>query len=205
MTLWLRVRRAPAAAFTIVGISAAVLLLGDLSASLPGLFALRGLAVPIALLVPLALSTVLGYGLSAGNPTIESVAARPVARLDACFALLVTLSALGVSALVQISGWSDFGYAAGRNALGYTGLMLIGRRLVGGDAGTLVPAAALLFVAAFGGDDSGRPRWWAWVVAPYADGLSWAFAVGLLLAGSVAALAPRRMLLPGDWSTRSVR
>ena len=78
--------------------------------------------------------------------------------------------------------------AAARNAIGFAGLLFVGRRLGGGTIGPLVPAVFVVFAAAFGGDFEGHPRWWAWLVADGIDPFSWALVSGTALVGIVISL-----------------
>lgn len=179
MRSWLRVRRFRLTLGVEAGIAAVLLLAGGFSIPMPGLLAAQGLLVPIAMLAPLALSTVLAYGLTAGDELLEAVSSRPIAILDTALVYGMTLGLLGVGIALQVGGLTDLGAAAGRNGCGYVGLMLLGRRLVGGQAASLFPAGFALGVAAFGGDASGNPRWWAWLLADASDSRSWVLALAL--------------------------
>jgi hypothetical protein len=130
---------------------------------------------------------VVGYGLTVGDEALESVAVRPMALLDMTYALAAALAMLAAAAALQSLALAPLGYAAGRNALGFVGLVLIGRRVIGGQGATLLPAVLAVFAAIFGGDASGEARWWAWVATPHDDQRSWAFALGLLVLGALSA------------------
>ena len=183
MTLWLKTRRAVSYTVVMAGVVVTVGALGDLTAPVPALIAARGLQIPVALLAPLALSIVVGYGLTAGDRSLESVAVRPIHVMDTAYVLVAAGSFLGAAALLQAAGQTDLGLAAGRNSLGFAGLLLIGRAALGGNAAPLVPVANTILFAFFGADPSGEPRWWAWMVTPQADELSWLVAVLTLAAG----------------------
>ena len=107
------------------------------------------------------------------------------AALVAC---LLALIAAGVAGSPSVA-------ASGRNALGYMGLMLVGRQLLGGRAGTLLPVGVAMLAAVFGGDASGRPRWWVWVLAPADSLFAWAIAGICLALGIAASVAGSRLVL----------
>lgn len=183
MNWWLAIRRVRASVIA-VGLLAAVLVsVGGLAVTMPALFAVQGLALPVGLLAPLIVSTSVSHGLARGDEATEAVAVRPVLLLDIGYAVVAAGATLGAGAGLQLSGWSNLGTAAGRNGIGFIGLALIGRRFLGRDTGAVVPAVVALLLAFFGGDASGTPQWWAWIVTPPDDPRSWAFAVGFLVVG----------------------
>lgn len=181
MTLWLRVRRLRLMIVVLAGITAVLLTVGSVSIPMPGLMSAHGLLVPIALLAPLALSTVLAFCLTAGDELLESVSSRAIRSLDTGLIYAATFAMLVVGVVLDVAGLSEYGAAAGRDACGYVGLMLLGRRIAGGQAASLFPAGLALATAAFGGDPSGRPRWWAWPLADATDERSWLLAIGLFV------------------------
>jgi hypothetical protein len=186
--LWLRVRRAPALAATIAGVVAVITLLGDVLVPIPALYAVHALTIPIALLAPLAVSTVLGYGLTTRDRAVESVSTRPLRVLDTAYALVSALTMFLAASLLAANPQGDLPLAAGRNALGYVGLLLIGRRTVGERAAPLVPTGLTLLCAFFAADPSGAPRWWAWMLTDASDPRSWALAGTCLVLGATASL-----------------
>lgn len=187
MRLWLKVRRARASAIVILLTLGTIVLVGGISVPMPGILSFHGLAVPISLLAPLALSTTVGYGLNGGDDALESVAVRRVALLDTAYAVTAALVMLAAGVALQSMGLAALGYGAGRNALGFVGLVLVARRAVGGHAATLLPAAISLFAAVLGADAGGDARWWAWMVSAHDEPRSWVFAAGLLCLGAVTA------------------
>lgn len=192
MSLWLRTRRATAIAAALMFLAAAFLAAGDLSLPMPAILASYGLAVPVVLLAPLALSSVLGWGLMSGDEQLERVSSRPIPGMDAALASGAALLACLLALVSGAATGSPDVAGAGRNALGYVGLMLVGRRLLGGRAGTLVPAVVAVTAAVVGGDASGQPRWWVWVLAPSGDPFAWAVAATCLALGIlVSGMAPR--------------
>jgi len=172
----------------------AFLAAGDLRLPMPALLAPYGLAVPVVLLAPLALSSVVGWGLMSGEEQLERVSSRPIAGMDAALAAGAAALALLLALTSAAATGSSNAAAAGRNAIGYVGLMLVGRRLFGDRAGTLVPAAMAVLAAVFGGDASGQPRRWVWVLAPSDDPLAWATALIWLALGTVVTVVAPGML-----------
>ncbi len=197
MNYWLRTRRAKAIVAVFAFLAAAFLVAGDATLAMPGILSLYGLAVPVVLLAPLALSSVLGWGLMSGEEQLERVSSRPIMSMDAALATGTALLACLLAVTAGAATGSPYAAAAGRNALGYVGLMLVGRRLLGGRAGTLVPPTIAVLMAVFGGDASGQPRRWVWVLAPSDDLLAWAAAVISLALGVVVTVVAPGLRI--DW------
>jgi hypothetical protein len=149
--LWAKARRTVLAGAAIAGSLAALVVIGGVTASLPGLLVPRGLAVPLALLAPLAVSIVVAYGLTAGDEALESVASRSVTLLDLGYVWVTASLACLTAAVAESVGLTQFGFAAGRNSIGYAGLLLIGLVVAGRNAAALTPVALTLFFAFFGG------------------------------------------------------
>jgi|BarGraNGADG00212_1021973.scaffolds.fasta_scaffold47680_2 hypothetical protein len=183
MNWWLAIRRVRASTIAVALLAAILVAVGGLAVTVPALFAVQGLALPVGLLAPLIVSTSVSHGLARGDETTEAVAVRPIILLDIGYAVVAAGVTLGVGAALHWTGWSNLGIEAGRNGIGFIGLALIGRRTLGRNAGAVVPAVVALLLAFFGGDASGRPQWWAWIVTPPDDPRSWAFAVGFLVVG----------------------
>lgn len=186
MIWWLAIRRVRASLVAVGLLAGIVVVVGELAITMPALGSLQGLAIPVSLLSPLIISTSVSHGLARGDEVVEAAAVRPVHRLDIVYAVSTALLVLGVMGGLQVAGWSALGLAAGRNAVGFIGLALIGRRIVGRDAAAVVPAAAAVLIAFFGGDTIGTPEWWAWIATPTSDIRSWLVAGGLLAVGAVA-------------------
>jgi len=154
----------------------------------PNLIGGPDLAVPLSLLAPLAVSVVVAYGRTTGDPRLEGVASRPLPLLDTVFAGLVALATLAACVAVWLMGGSHLGFAAGRNGLGYVGLTLIGHRVLGPYAAPLLPASIAILAGLFGAGQDLEPHWWAWPIAAGGDGLSWVFSIALLSCGLVTGL-----------------
>lgn len=186
MSIWLRTRHISAVLFSAGAVALLLVTLGDLTMALPGFGALSGLRIPVALLAPTVAVEVLGWGLGGGDASIEASAARPIERLDLLLVAVVTIIAALACAAVQYLGLNHLGYAAARNAVGLSGMMLAGRP-VSSRVGPVIPVAFLVVVAAFGGDGSGNPQWWSWPIESYSSLGSWAIALGLAMLGLGAA------------------
>lgn len=193
MTIWVKVKRVWVVSTVALTVLLTVLALGGLRLPVPAPFAVQGLAVPIAMLAPLALSTALAYGLQGGDSAIESVATRNVAALDAGYIMAVTISTACLLLLGSAVG-VGLGAEAARNCLGYVGVLLVARPVSGLHAAGIVPAGLAVLVAFFGADDSGDPRWWAWMFRDAGDVPSWLFASVIFSLGMVA-------YLPRVWRT----
>lgn len=192
MSLWLRVRRLRPIAVVTVLVSLIALLLGGLIIPLPSLGSLSGLRIPIALIAPLAVAVTVAWGLSIGAGPSERAAVRPIDRLDASFVAAIAGVTAVLLAAGEFAGVTTTGYAAARNALGYVGLMLLGRWLLGSHAASVVPVGWILLIAAFGSDGAGEPRWWVWPLLPWQDALSWAFSLAIFLTGLALAASDHR-------------
>lgn len=189
MRYFLRVRQAPTIAAAIVLAAALLIPSGTRHLPLPDLGGMNSLGMPLALFVPVMIALALAYGLSAGDPWLEAMAVRPLPVIDALFGGVVALVALGVYAFTWIAfgnAWSVFPLGAGRNALGYIGLALLGRALVGPRPAGLFPVVVVIASAVIGSHADGTPRWWAWPIADASDRLSWIAAALTLALGSAA-------------------
>lgn len=195
MSLWLRTRHANAIVATLVFLVAAFLAAADVSLPMPAILSSYGLAVPVVLLAPLALTSVVGWGLVSGDDQLERVSSRLIDGMDAALATGAALVACLLAIIAAGATGSPSVAASGRNALGYMGLMLVGRQLLGGRAGTLLPVGVTMIAAVFGGDASGRPRWWVWVLAPADSPFAWAIAGICLALGITASVAGSRLVL----------
>jgi hypothetical protein len=194
LIVWLRVRQTPAVAVVVFLVAASLVPSGTRILPLPGVGNAAGLGIPLALFAPVVIAIAVIAGLSAGEARLEAVAARPLPVFDAMYGVAVALGALGSSVLVWItvgSAWNLYALEAGRNAIGYIGLALIGRVLFGPRVAGLVPVAAAIGAALLGSHPDGSARWWAWPIADARDELSWVFAFLLLVLGVAATVTVR--------------
>ena len=200
MRIWLRARHTPAVALT-VGLFVLFLIpAGTRRLPLPGLTGMPGLGVPLALYGAVIVAIAVAAGLAGGEPRLEAVAARPLSLLDAIFGIAIALAGLGLCVLVWLavgSAWSVYALEAGRNVVGYVGLTLLARPIVGPRAAALPAVIASIVAALVGSHADGSARWWAWPIAGARDELSWAFAFGLLTLGA-AVLAVSRPSIVSD-------
>jgi hypothetical protein len=184
MSLWLAVRRVAWCVITALVVTAIIVAIGGVAVPVPSLGAFEDAAWPISLIAPVAIAIVLAWSLGAGEPRLEAIAARPVAEMD--LALVVFLA--GGMALLALAagflGWIDLAGEAARNTFGYVGLMLVGRWLLGGEVSAVIPVGYIVLAAFFGGPTASSSAWWAWLVKPADDSLSWTLALGLFAAGS---------------------
>lgn len=187
MRLWLRVRRVKAGALTIIGVVVTLLLVGDQILPLPNLLGRPQVAVRLALLLPLAVGIVVAWGLSSGDLLLEVVASRPLHLLDMSYAVVSALLTLMACVIVWWGTGTELALAAGRNALGYVGLTLIGRRVLGAHAAAVLPTSFVIAAALFGASAGRYGRWWAWPIASVGDPIAWISAVGVLMLGAVIA------------------
>ncbi|MBA3946155.1 MAG: hypothetical protein H0X37_16525 [Herpetosiphonaceae bacterium] len=128
---------------------------------LPNLLGGTGIAIRLPLLLPLAVAIIVAWGSASGDPILEAVASRPLRLLDVSYALMSACLTLLACMLVWTVGETDLALAAGRNVLGYIGLTLLGRWILGLHAAALFPAGVAIVSALFGIGAGMQPRWWA--------------------------------------------
>ena len=191
MKLWLTVRRAPAILAALAVLTVAALALPRLAFAMPGVLVSHGVSVPIVVITPLVLSSVLGWALASGDPVLESVSVRRIPILDVVLATGTAVAALAAALVVSLVTSAPEVLTAGRNGIAYVGLVLIGGRMAGPRAGPLLPAAIVVLIAVVGGDASGQPRWWALPLSPPDSALAWGASLACLVVGAVATLVPR--------------
>lgn len=193
MTLWLRVRRARVIALVVLAIAMVCVAFDGVLIPLPTLGSLRGLEVHVATLAPLAVAITLAWGLAMGEGALQRAPTRPIDLLDTAYAGIVAVLSAALFAACQALALSHVGVLAARDVIGYIGLMLLGRSLLGSNGAALLPVGMILLVAAFGADGSGDPRGWAWPVLPSSDQGSWVFALGAFAAGLVVSATGLRL------------
>lgn len=198
MSLWLRTRHAHACVITIVTVVFIIFFSGSTSLPIPRFFGGPTFAIPLAFLVPLAVAIVVAWGLTTGDPFLEMVASRPLPLLDAAYALCAAILTLAICALLWLIGDNELMLAAGRNAVGYVGMALVGRRIVGSDAAAILPVGFAFFVSLFGTGADRQPYWWAWPLYLPGDLLAWAI-VAMLLSFGVAVVLLRTNARAGQY------
>ncbi|WJV47803.1 hypothetical protein [Streptomyces flavofungini] len=116
--------------------------------------------LPFRYLVPLLPTLLVLNGQARTDRVSESVAARPVRRMDACLAVGM------VACMSMASVVVPDGVAVARNLAGYLGFALLVRWLSTPQAATGLTAFLPFAVVSIGGN-AGQPAWWAW---PLQDG-----------------------------------
>ncbi len=102
MIWWLAIRRVRASLVAIGLLAGIVVVVGELTITMPALGSLQGLALPVLLLSPLIISTSVSHGLARGDEVVEAAAVRPVHRLDIVYAVSTALLVLGVMGGLQV-------------------------------------------------------------------------------------------------------
>lgn len=187
VSLWLRVRRVPHCIAILLVTLAIYIPTRDLMVPLPEILG-YGVVVPFVSLLPLTIAIAAAWGLTTGDPVLEAVAARPLRVLDTAFIIGNAGAALVLFGIVYLLGGGPQAVAAGRNAVGYVGLTLLGRWVAGPQAAALLPVGVAIGTGLVGMGPQRQPRFWAWPLEAATDPVSWAFAFGLLVLGTAAAL-----------------
>jgi hypothetical protein len=188
MTLYLRTRRIalllaaclliPTVAFLASGIAIAVPSFGSGSP-----FASLALSTLLAVALPLLLATVLH---AATRPPANS-AVRLVHIYDVAPTVVVALLAVLIAQLIKtLTGWEAW-LNFTRSALGFTGLALTGRALLGYRLEALIAVLYVFFAAVFGRTGGGETAAWGWMIDPTYH--SWHLMASLLLVALGATLA----------------
>lgn len=188
VALYRKVRRVNLVALSVVG---SVLLLQVPASAISIRVSPIGAPLMTALFIALGLPIALGYGLSSGLPTQESVAARRIRRYDAALVTasvcgFLVLGALGalVSAGFNAADVGDTYLIATRALMTYLGWLLVARLIVGWRTAAVVPALYLLSVGVFGFAEETTAAGWAWIGLPAADGWAWECTLVLLALGA---------------------
>ncbi|NUW37494.1 hypothetical protein HTZ77_39760 [Nonomuraea sp. SMC257] len=191
MRTWLRVHRAAQVCGALALTAGLVAAVGDVLVPVPGL-AVEDLAgVPVALVAPLAASSVLVRGALAGAGGLEAAAVRPVLAYRTGMVAVVCALSLVMALVVTV----PYAAAAARNLVGFTGLAALaalprGRRR---DAATAAPAAYLVAAMLLGRPGAGS--WWDWPVEPSPHPATWVVPAACLGFGLAAPVLAR--LRPG--------
>lgn len=189
VSLYRKVRRVNLIAFSVIG---SALLLQVPASAVSIRVSPVGAPLMIALFITLALPSALGFGLSNGLPTQESVAARRISRYDAVLVAssvvgFLALGAIGaqISAGINAESVGDTYWTATRALMTYLGWTLVARCFLGWRTASIAPALYLLAVGVFGfGKDETTAAGWAWIGLPAADGWAWACTWVLLAFGT---------------------
>jgi len=141
--------------------------------------------IPFALLSPLLLAVAVARSL-ARTTEIEASSARPVDHFDGLAVLGLAVLAMMIGAASDLLGLTSFGVTAGRNTVGYLALLLIGRRINGKQAASLLPVAYVLIATLFGYAANRTAAWWAFPIASPGSIPAWLVAGALSVVGTVA-------------------
>ncbi|MFH8471648.1 hypothetical protein [Streptomyces sp. NPDC018000] len=144
------------AAFTLV-----VAVAHDQYVQLPSLLSASGNRVFLMQLVPLIITSTLGYSLAQAVAEVEATAQRKTRALDAALIAAVVAAAVLTSLAIGTLTGSQEATMAGRNAMFLTGLMLLGRT-AHEQATTALPVGWVFAVMLVGYRDFHRP--WPWAV-----------------------------------------
>ena len=185
MSWWARSRRLPYLATAVAGYVLLLALVSDEQLPVISFTEAAAASVHFALLAPLLVAGTVVAVLAGGDRHAEALAARPVWPWDAALAgAVVVCCAAGTWLLGDLQPHAA---QATRNLVGFLGIALLLRTVVGERAAVVLTTVVVLVSIAFGYGEAGlRP--WAWLLA---DGRSVPAAVAALLlaAGGVAALA----------------
>jgi hypothetical protein len=187
---WLRSRRWRRIAAVLALYPVGILTLADVALPWPGLGGTGSLAVPVALLLPLAVVAALGDGLASGESALERAATRPVALMDAVLVLssagIVALASLSLSLLVGF----ELAESSARNAVGLTGIFLFARSFLGTQVAPAIPAGYAAVAMLIGRQQGQAVEPWAWAVSRDASTDTWAWAASFAVGGLIVALRP---------------
>lgn len=192
MIWWLRAKRASVTVQAGVIVLLLVVSVGSMLLPVPGQASRQAVAVPLALLLPLLLSSAGARSLASGEAMLESAAVRPVRRWNTILVTGLTILVATSVAVVALPT-PELARGAARNCIGFVGLMLLGRTIVGSTAAPLVPAGFALICAVLGVDSSGQARWWAWPVEQRNYELAWSLAAGAFGFGALVTMLEEKL------------
>lgn len=111
------------------------------------------------------------------------MAARRIRLLDASWITALVVLAVCGCVLLDSTGTQQLGLIAGRDVAGYTGLTLIGWRIVGNHASAVLSVGYAVAAALLGYGAADQTAFWAWPVAMPDDVAAMATAVAFCAAG----------------------
>ncbi|AZI57184.1 hypothetical protein EH165_02445 [Nakamurella antarctica] len=192
MSTWFRARQIVWA--TVLCVLTPVLIMLTAGADLPLPFK-PPLAIPVRVAPQVAIMVAFGCGLIiASRRRAEAVASRPVHMLELMTVVGLAGLTAATCAALEAFALSPFGYAAARDAIGFTGLLLIGARF-NSRLATVVPASVAVFMVLFARSLDSEPERWAWSVADAQNCISWWWATGFFVVGiATHALSSTRLL-----------
>lgn len=183
MRFWLKTRGIGSVAASIGFAALSVAVARDLGVPLPNLVGGAFAPVPLVFLPPLIVALVVARTLPGSELTVELVSTRRLTLRDAAFLFAVCLTLLALAAVGGVIFGNEL-LGAARDGVGYLGLMLIGRMVLGSGAAATLPSTYVV-LASLIRPATGWSQVWGWAFAPSDSVLSWVCAVSLILMGSV--------------------
>jgi hypothetical protein len=194
-TLYLRSRRAGFAAVSLIAVAILGWIGADWMLQLPQFGGASGHSlIPAILLMPILSGCVIALTTPSPFGETERTGSRslPALRLLHLGGLLLWAAMTFVFVARQ---WAHPAaeLMLARNLAGFTGLALLGARLLGGRLSWVLPIAFGGVVTLTGRDGAGQFAWWAWSIRPGEDALAALLALVALIAGlaAVSLLGPR--------------
>lgn len=186
MDLWLKARRARLCAITLACVLLAVTIGSSVSVALPVLLGSGRAPVSLGLLSPIAVAVAVAAALGGGLPELERVGVRRVRPRDLGYVMAIAMITLASFALLDgMLVSNSIALEAGRNAAGYVGLAMLGRRLFGSHAAGILPAVYLILASLIRPSTPTLSATWGWMLAPVDNVVSWCTAIGLLMVGAI--------------------
>ncbi|WP_327175750.1 hypothetical protein OG599_10735 [Streptomyces sp. NBC_01335] len=194
MNWWHRAHTTPFTAAVLTATMLLVPLLGGSSLPIPSLLNGASAGIPVPLVLPAIPAALILQALNRVPHVYDTTAVRPVNRYRAgtltAAALLATVLGLGASCAAD----SSMPLAAARNLVGYLGIGLIARYLVGHVYAPVAIALVPVLCALIGLGPGGRPFSWTWPLHEASSPIAAATSLLLLVGGMVVTtcLGPRR-------------
>lgn len=189
MTLWLRARAVlalvPAA---VVSLAVIVLPISETRATPSPAGATLALAIPIALIQPIAL----GWAMTRGDQRAERISPRRIWLWDFLLVLGFGVCVALVALAFRLTGLAPAGAIAARAMATFLGVMLFAQSIGGWRTASLAPVALFVAIVIAGrGEDINHPAPWAWIAASEDDVGAAVLSVIVLAIGSVVAIVRR--------------
>ncbi|MCZ2110128.1 MAG: hypothetical protein LC118_11275 [Dehalococcoidia bacterium] len=184
MRLWLKARRPRLCGAAILVSLAVLFVVSESTVPMPRLVDSAEAGLPVALMTPLLVVVAMAFSLTGGMRHAEAVSVRPVRALELLWVAGIVV--VGLAGCVLVSGWSNTSLApeAGRNLIGFTGLMLTGRVVVGSRAAGVVPVGYFVVASLLGRGSRDEVAHWAWAADGHLDSTDLTICLGLLVLGA---------------------
>lgn len=182
MTWFVRARH-PLAILVVIALATVVsLVLVDVVLPIPQLAGPVTLGVPAALFAPAFSAAAIVAALSESPRPVDEGAARPVRWLDRLFVTASTVLGAVILTVLGVLLEESLLVAGARNLVGYVGIGLLARALVGPRPAAVAPVAVAVFVGTFG--QSVDPALWAWPLHAAGSTASAVVALGMFVGGA---------------------